>query len=127
MQPKRLYLCLGVSVFFSALIRIPIVIVLYLTARKRILANGIVNNILRSIPFIILHIVMMPLTVFLVGSSLGAIGFIPPLVFGAFPFFARLVENFLQELDDGVINMAKSCGVNNMAYFVTRNITGNCR
>ncbi len=108
---------LGVSVFFSAIIGIPLGIVLYLTAKKRILANGLINNILsliinilRSIPFIILLIVMMPLTVILVGTSLGAIGVIPPLVFGAFPFFARLVENSLQELDDGVIDMAKSCG-----------------
>ena len=108
---------LGVSVFFSALIGIPIGIILYLTAKKRILANGFINNILsliinilRSIPFIILLIVMMPLTVILVGTSLGAIGVIPPLVFGAFPFFARLVENCLQEIDDGVIDMAKSCG-----------------
>jgi D-methionine transport system permease protein len=108
---------LGVSVFFSAIIGIPIGIILYLTGKKRILANSIVNNILsllvnilRSIPFIILLIVMMPLTVVLVGTSLGAKGVIPPLVFGAFPFFARLVENCLQELDNGVIDMAESCG-----------------
>ncbi len=108
---------LGVSVFFSTIIGIPLGVILYLTSKKRILANGFINNILslivnilRSIPFIILLIVMMPLTVVLVGTSLGAIGVIPPLVFGAFPFFARLVENCLQELDDGVIDMAKSCG-----------------
>ena len=53
---------------------------------------------------------MMPFTIALVGTSLGAKGVIPPLIVGAFPFFARLVENSLQEIDNGVINMAESCG-----------------
>jgi D-methionine transport system permease protein len=72
-----------------------------------------VVNVLRSIPFIILLIVMIPATTFLVGTSLGAKGTIPPLVVGAFPFFARLVENALKEIDDGIFHMAESCGANN--------------
>ena len=108
---------LGVSVFFSSVIGVPIGIILYLTGKKRLLSNPVVHNILalvinilRSVPFIILLIVMMPFTIALVGTSLGAKGVIPPLIVGAFPFFARLVENSLQEIDNGVISMAESCG-----------------
>jgi D-methionine transport system permease protein len=108
---------LGISVFFSALIGIPLGIVLYLTDKGRILQNRIfylifsfVINLLRSVPFIILLIIMMPFTIMLVGTSLGAKGVIPPLVFGAFPFFTRLVENSLKEVDSGVLDMAKSYG-----------------
>lgn len=108
---------LGISVFFSALIGIPLGIVLYLTDKGRILQNKIfytvfsfIINLLRSIPFIILLIIMMPFTIMLVGTSLGAKGVIPPLIFGAFPFFARLVENSLKEIDNGVMDMAKSYG-----------------
>lgn len=108
---------LGVSVFFSSLIGIPIGILLYLTGKGRLLKNKLIYsvlsfivNVLRSMPFIILLILMMPFTVFLVGTSLGAKGVLPPLIFGAFPFFARLIENSLQEIDIGIINMAESCG-----------------
>jgi D-methionine transport system permease protein len=108
---------LGVSVFFSALIGIPLGIVLYLTDKKRLLQNlafhsilSLMVNLLRSIPFIILLIIMMPLTIMLMGTSLGVKGVIPPLIFGAFPFFARLVENSLKEIDSGVLGMAESYG-----------------
>ncbi len=108
---------LGVSVLFSSLIGIPIGIFLYLTGKGKLLKNKIVYNtisfiinILRSMPFIILLILMMPFTIFLVDTSLGAKGVLPPLIFGAFPFFARLIENSLQELDVGIIDMAESCG-----------------
>lgn len=108
---------LGVSVFFSALIGIPLGIILYLTDKGRILQNKVfyvvlsfIINLLRSIPFIILLIIMMPFTIMLVGTSLGAKGVIPPLVFGAFPFFTRLVENSLKEIDNGVLDMAKAYG-----------------
>lgn len=110
-------LMLGVSIFFSSLIGLIVGIVLYLTDKGRLLQNkycyrilSFIVNILRSIPFIILLIVMMPLTNIMVGTSLGVRGVIPPLIFGAFPFFARLVENSLKEIDNGVIQMAESCG-----------------
>ncbi len=108
---------LGVSVFISAIIGIPVGVLLYITNSRRMLPNSfiynvlsLIINILRSIPFIILLILMMPFTIMLVGTSLGAKGVIPPLVVGAFPFFARLIENSLQEIDKGVIDMAESCG-----------------
>ena len=108
---------LGVSVFVSSIIGIPIGIVLYMTSPNRMLPSPIIYNtlslvinVLRSVPFIILLIIMMPFTIALVGTSLGARGVIPPLIVGAFPFFARLVENSLKEIDKGVIDMAQSCG-----------------
>jgi D-methionine transport system permease protein len=111
---------LSVSVFFSTVIGIPMGIVLYLTDKGMLLQNKVVYsilsfivNVLRSAPFIILLIVMMPLTETLVGTSLGVRGVIPPLIVGAFPFFTRLVENSLKNLDVGVIHMAESCGATN--------------
>lgn len=108
---------LGFAVFFSAAIGLPFGLVLFLTNKGCILQNRFIHgvlsllvNVLRSIPFIILLIVMIPLTSMLVGTSLGARGTIPPLVIGAFPFFARLVENALKEIDSGIFDMAESCG-----------------
>lgn len=108
---------LGFSVLFSTLIGIPVGLVLFLTSRGRMLQNApiysvlsFIINVLRSIPFIILLIVMIPVTTMLLGTSLGAKGTIPPLVVGAFPFFARLVENALKEIDNGIFHMAESCG-----------------
>jgi D-methionine transport system permease protein len=110
-------LMLGISVLLSSIIGLVVGVTLYLTAKGHLLANrmiysilGFSVNVLRSIPFIILLIVMMPATVMLVGTSFGVKGVIPPLVIGAFPFFARLVENALGEIDNGVIHMAESCG-----------------
>ena len=67
-------------------------------------------NILRSLPFIILLIVMIPTTVFLTGTSLGVAGAIPPLVVGASTFFARLVETALREVDRGIIEATQAMG-----------------
>ncbi|UUZ79611.1 ABC transporter permease [Paenibacillus sp. P26] len=67
-------------------------------------------NVLRSVPFIILMIVIIPLTRVIVGTSIGVPGSIPPLVIGAAPFFARLVETSLREVDRGVIEAAQSMG-----------------
>ncbi len=110
-------LMLGLSVFFSSIIGIPVGILLHLTGKGSLWQNSVIYNVLslivnvlRSIPFIILLIVMIPISIFLVGTSLGAIGAIPPLVFAAFAFFSRLTENALKEVDSGVIYMAESCG-----------------
>lgn len=108
---------LGFSALFSTLIGIPVGIILFLTSKSKSIKGKIfynivslIINILRSIPFIILLIVMIPLTTWLLGTSLGAKGTIPPLVMGAFPFFARLIENSLKEIDSGIFHMAESCG-----------------
>lgn len=108
---------LGFSALFSTIIGVPVGITLFLTSKSKSFKGKLfysivsfIINVLRSIPFIILLIVMIPLTTWMLGTSLGAKGTIPPLVMGAFPFFARLVENSLKEIDDGIFHMAESCG-----------------
>ena len=67
-------------------------------------------NLLRSVPFIILMIVLIPVTLALMGTSLGVRGAILPLVIGAAPFYARLVETALREVDRGVVEAALAMG-----------------
>lgn len=71
---------------------------------------GAVVNIVRSVPFIILLIAVIPLTRFIVGTSIGATASIVPLAIGAAPFVARMVESSLKELDPGVVEAAQSMG-----------------
>ena len=108
---------LGGSLVLTILLGLPLGVLLYLTGEGRLsesrIANGalgIVVNILRSIPFIILLIIMIPLTVMLVGTSLGVAGAIPPLVVGAAPFYARLVEGSLKEVDRTTIEAVQAMG-----------------
>ncbi|CAI8754866.1 MULTISPECIES: methionine ABC transporter permease [unclassified Brevibacillus] len=111
---------LGFSTLFTVLIGLPLGIILFLTSRGQLLQNrtfytiaSFVVNVLRSVPFIILMILLIPVTKMIVGTSLGVLGAIPPLVFGAAPFFARLVETSLREIDKGVIEAAQSMGASN--------------
>jgi len=67
-------------------------------------------NLLRSVPFIILMIVLIPLTIWMMGTSLGVRGAVVPLVIGAAPFYARLVETSLREVDRGVIEASQAMG-----------------
>ncbi len=69
-----------------------------------------VINILRSVPFLILMIIVLPLSKILVGTKVGTIATIPPMVIAAFPLVARMVESSLRELDQGVIEAAQSMG-----------------
>lgn len=110
-------LMLGGSLSLTVLFGVPLGVLLYLTGRGRLVANPILNallsfvvNVLRSVPFIILLIVMLPVTVLLVGTSLGVQGAIPPLVVGAAPFYARLVETALREVDKGVVEATQAMG-----------------
>lgn len=105
------------SLLFTVLLGLPMGVVLFLTGPKQLLEQravyallSFVVNMLRSLPFIILLIVMIPLTVRLTGTSLGVAGAIPPLVVGATPFFARLVETALREVDRGIIEATQAMG-----------------
>ena len=71
---------------------------------------GWLVNILRSIPFVILIVALIPLTRLIAGTSLGVAGAIPPLTFAAIPFVARMVEQSLAEVDEGLIEAAQSFG-----------------
>ena len=73
-----------------------------------------VINILRSIPFLILVIIAMPLSKIIVGTKVGTVATIPPMVIAAFPLVARMVESSLREVDKGVIEAAQSMGASPM-------------
>ena len=107
----------GVSLALTIALGLPLGVLLFLTGKKQLLEQrgiyallSLLVNVLRSVPFIILLIVLIPLTVFLVGTSLGVAGTIPPLVIGTTPFFARLVENVLREVDRGIIEACQAMG-----------------
>lgn len=114
-------LMLGGALLFSVLLGLPLGVLLFLTSRGQVLehrvAYGILSfavNVLRSLPFIILLIVMIPLTLRLVGTSLGVAGAIPPLVAGTAPFFARLVETAVRGVDRGVVEASQAMGATTM-------------
>ena len=71
--------------------------------------NGIIN-LLRSVPFLILMIIVIPLSRLIVGTSIGTVASIVPLVIAAFPFVARLAESSLREVNPNIIEMAQSMG-----------------
>lgn len=107
----------GCSLFFTILLGLPLGIFLFMTGKKQLLEQrgvyavlSVMVNVLRSVPFIILLIVLIPFTLLLVGTSLGVAGTIPPLVIGTTPFFARLVENVLREVDRGIIEACQAMG-----------------
>src|SRR5690606_3124689 len=103
-------LMLAGSLPLTMAIGLPLGVLLFLTGspqlRRRPLLYGVTAllvNVLRSVPFIILMIVLIPVTLAMMGTSLGVRGAIVPLVIGAAPFYARLVETALREVDRGVI------------------------
>ncbi|MBX9755707.1 MAG: ABC transporter permease [Pseudomonadaceae bacterium] len=108
---------LGGSLLFTLLLGLPLGVLLFLTGPRQLFAQpalygllSLLANVLRSVPFVILLILMIPLTVLLTGTSLGVAGAIPPLVVGATPFFARLVETALREVDRGIIEATQAMG-----------------
>ncbi|GGE59633.1 D-methionine transport system permease protein [Paenalcaligenes hominis] len=109
----------GASLIFTVLIGLPLGVILFLTAQGQLLENrwtyqalSFLVNVLRSVPFLILLIVMIPLSRALAGTALGVQGAIPPLVASAAPFFARLIENVLREVDPGVSEACRAMGAN---------------
>lgn len=106
-----------VSTAFSYLFGIPLGVVLYITDKKGICQNKIINfvvgiivNMIRSVPFLILLVAILPFTRFIVGTTIGSNATIVPLVVAATPFVARMVESSLKEIDFGVIEAAKAMG-----------------
>jgi len=105
------------SMLFTVLLGLPLGVLLFLTGPRQLFEQkalygtlSLVVNILRSVPFVILLILMIPFTELLVGTSLGVAGAIPPLVVGATPFFARLVETALREVERGIIEATQAMG-----------------
>lgn len=102
---------------FSYIIGMPLGVLLYSTSRGRLLENrpvnfvlGLIVNIARSLPFLILLVLLIPFTRFLVGQSIGTTAAIVPLTIGAIPIVARMVESSLNEVQPGIIEAATSMG-----------------
>jgi D-methionine transport system permease protein len=111
-----LYMTL-MSAFIAYLFGLPLGVALVVTdakgIRPRVYFNRVLGaavNIVRSVPFIILLIAVIPFTRLVVGTSIGATASIVPLALGAIPFIARMVESSLKELDNGAIEAAQSMG-----------------
>ena len=111
-----LYMTLA-STLFGYIIGLPMGIVLTVTDKDGIRPNAavykvldVISNLMRSIPFIIWLIVLIPFTRFVVGRSYGSTATIVPLTIAAAPYIARMVESSLKEVDAGVIEAARSMG-----------------
>ena len=113
---ETLYMTLT-STLLGYVLGLPMGILLVICAKDGIRPNAfvykifdLISNIFRSIPFLILLILVMPLTAKLVGKSYGSTATIVPLTFAAAPYIARMVESSLKEVDRGVIEAAQSMG-----------------
>ncbi len=113
---ETLYM-LGVSAFISALVGIPLGILLVVTEKGGILSCPAFNkplafivNVVRSIPFIILMVAIIPLTRLIAGTSIGTTAAIVPLTIAAIPYTARMVETSIREIPSGLIEAAESMG-----------------
>ena len=107
----------GISTILATLIGFILAIVLVVTDESGLRPNKIINSILgfivntlRSFPFIILVVAIIPLTRVIVGRSIGETAALVPLTIGAAPFIARVIEGALKEVDKGLIEAAKSFG-----------------
>ena len=113
------------STIFGYLLGLPMGVALAVTDKNGIRPNAIiykildvVANIVRSIPFLILLILIMPLTKLLVGRSYGTAATVVPLTIAAAPFIGRMIESSLNEVDRGVIEAAQSMGASTMTIIV---------
>ncbi len=109
----------GLAALFTVIIGLPLGVLLFITRRDGVLpaprANQIIGSIVnvgRSLPFIVLLIALIPFTRIIVGTTLGSTAAVVPITIGAFPFFARVVESALDEVDKGRIEAILSMGGN---------------
>lgn len=115
---ETLYM-VGLATFFTVLIGLPLGVVLFISRRNGLAPMPTLNTLLgtvinfgRSLPFIVLLIALIPFTRLLIGTTLGSSAAVVPITIGAFPFFARLTENALDEVDSGRIEAILSMGGN---------------
>ncbi len=113
---ETLYMTLFSS-FIAYIIGLPVGILLVITDKDGITPNstlnkiiGIIVNVVRSVPFIILLIAIMPVTRAIIGTTIGASAVVIPLIVSSAPYIARIVESSLKEVDKGVIEAAQSMG-----------------
>ena len=117
---ETLYMVLA-SGILALLIGLPLGIILFYTRQPNLLPHPLLNkslaiiiNMLRSIPFIILMLAIIPLTRLLVGTSIGTTAAIVPLSLSTIPFFARMVENNLNQLPPGLIETGLAMGASTL-------------
>ena len=111
----------AISTFFSALIGIPLGVLLVITDKGHLWEHvtiqrllGVIVNLFRAVPFIVLVLFLFPLSKWLVGTTLGPTAATIPLIAGAAPFYARMVETAIREIDRGVIEAALAMGATRM-------------
>ena len=121
---ETLYMTI-LSTVIAYIVGLPLGRLLSVTGKGGILRNRAVNgilgalvNILRSVPFLILLVVLIPFTRLLVGTSLGTTATIVPLTIGSIPIVARMVESSLQEVPPGIIEAAESMGASPLEIIV---------
>lgn len=121
---ETLYMTL-VSTFFGYLFGLPMGVLLCITDKDGLKPNrviykilDVIANIVRSIPFLILLILLIPFTRLILGKSYGSTATIVPLVAAAIPFIARMVESSLKEVDAGVIEAARAMGAGTFRIIV---------
>ena len=121
---SKIYLSIGqtfymvaLSLVFGLLIAFPLAIILFISRKGGIKQNRIlytvtstIINIIRSVPFIILIVYIMPLTKIIVGTRVGSTAALVPLTTFIAPYLARLIENALLDVDQGIIEAAQSMG-----------------
>ncbi len=114
---ETLYM-VGLAALFTILIGLPVGVLLFVSRRNGLAPMpklnallGAIINFGRSLPFIVLLIALIPFTRLIIGTTLGSTAAVVPITIGAFPFFARLTENALDEVDYGRIEAILSMGV----------------
>ncbi|KPC75720.1 methionine ABC transporter permease [Laceyella sacchari] len=117
---ETLYM-VSISTLFTALLGIPLGVMLTVSDRGYFWENvwvqrtlGTIVNIFRAVPFIVLVLFLFPVAEFLVGTTLGPTAATVPLIAGAAPFYARMVETALREIDRGVIEAAQAMGTSRL-------------
>ena len=110
-----------ISLLIAVILGFLLVIILYITKEDGLKPNKIIHrildfivNLLRAVPFIILIFILLPVTVFLVGTMLGAKAALPALIISSAPFYARMCMIALSEVDKGTIEASKAMGVSNL-------------
>lgn len=111
----------ALSMVIASIIGVPLGVLLHTTAKNHILECAVINKILgavvnavRSIPFVILMVAIIPLTRLLVGSSIGTTAAMVPLVLASVPFIGRQVETSLREIPEGIVEAAQAMGATPM-------------
>lgn len=116
---------MSIAVIFAIIIGVPLGVMLFVTREGMFFENkfvqqvaGTIVNIIRSIPFIILLVVLIPVTKLILGTSMGPTAASVSLTVAAIPFYARLVEASLREIDRGVIKAAEHSNKGNVSIWV---------